>query len=352
MAREEALKVLHNGTVIPAMPLVLDENRQFDEQGQRVLVRYYLDAGAGGIAMAVHTTQFEIRDPEVNLYEKVIEVVVDEIDKFEKKTGKAIVRIAGVCGEIEQAVREAELSKKYGCDAVLLSPGGLNHKSEDYMVERTEKVASVMPVVGFYLQPSVGGRAFTPNYWERVCEVKNVVAIKAAPFNRYLTHDVVRAAALSSRADEIALYTGNDDNIVIDLVTNYTFEKDGKTYKKDFVGGLLGHWSVWLNTVVKYFNTIKEAKAKGEITPEILALANAVTDANAAFFDTANNFAGCIAGLHEVLRRQGLMKGIWCLNPNETVSPGQIEEIDRVYKMYPELNDDEFVKANLENWKY
>ena len=351
MIRGEALEILRKGTVIPAMPLVLDENRKFDEEGQRVLARYYLNAGVGGIAMAVHTTQFEIRDPQINLYEKVIEVVVDEIDKFEKKTGKTIVRIAGVCGEIEQAVKETKLSQKYGCDAVLLSPGGLNEKTEEYMVERTEKVAKIMPIVGFYLQPSVGGRVFSYEYWEKVCEIKNVVAIKAAPFNRYLTQDVVRAAALSSRADEIALYTGNDDNIIIDLITTYSFKKDGKTYKKDFVGGLLGHWSVWANTVVKYFDILKEAKRTNNITPEILSLANAVTDANSAFFDTANNFSGCIAGLHEVLRRQGLMKGIWCLNPDETVSPGQIEEIDRVYKMYPELNDDDFVKENIDKWR-
>jgi len=348
---EDALKKLHMGTVIPAMPLVLDENRKFDEDGQRLLVRYYLSAGAGGIAMAVHTTQFEIRDPEINLYEKVLEVVTDEIDKFEKANNTVIVKISGVCGESAQAVSEAEISKKYGCDAVLLSPGGLRHLSEEEMVQRTKDVAAVMPVVGFYLQPSVGGRVFTYNYWEQVCAIENVVAIKAAPFNRYLTQDVVRAAALSERADDIALYTGNDDNIVIDLVTNYKFNVDGKVYEKSFVGGLLGHWSVWLNKVVEYFNMLQEAKKKGDITPEILELANAVTDANAAFFDTANNFAGCIAGLHEVLRRQGLMKGIWCLNPDETVSPGQIDEIDRVYKMYPHLADDDFIKENIDSWK-
>ena len=348
---EDALKKLHMGTVIPAMPLVLDENRRFDEEGQRLLVRYYLDAGVGGVAMAVHTTQFEIRDPKINLFEKVLDVVTDEISKFEAANNTVIVKIAGACGESAQAVKEAETAKKYGCDAVLLSPGGLKHLSEEDMVQRTKDVAAVMPVVGFYLQPSVGGRVFTYNYWEQICEIENVVAIKAAPFNRYLTLDVVRAAALSKRADEIALYTGNDDNIVIDLITNYKFEVDGKTYEKSFVGGLLGHWSVWIKKVVEYYNMLKDAKKSGNITPEILELANAVTDVNAVFFDTANNFAGCIAGLHEVLRRQGLMKGIWCLNPDETMSPGQNEEIDRVYRMYPELSDDDFVKANIEKWK-
>jgi len=346
----EALKLLQQGTVIPAMPLVLDENRQFDENGQRVLVRYYLDAGAGGIAMAVHTTQFEIRDPKIRLYEKVLETVCDEIDRYEKRTGKVIIKIAGVCGKIQQAVKESEFSKAIGCDAVLLSPGGLSQLTEEELIERTRVVADVMPVVGFYLQPSVGGRVFSYHYWEEICEIPGVVAIKAAPFNRYLTQDVVRAAALSTRAQEIALYTGNDDNIVIDLITDYHFEKDGKTYRKSFVGGLLGHWSVWVHTVVSYFNMLQNAKKTGAITPEILSLANKVTDANAAFFDTANQFAGCIAGLHEVLRRQGLMKGIWCLNPAETLSAGQSEEIDRVYEMYPELNDDAFVKENLEKW--
>ena len=348
---ERALRNLHRGTVIPAMPLVLDENRSFDPKGQRTLVRYYLDAGAGGIAMAVHTTQFEIRDPEINLFERVLEAVTREIDAYEKAADTVVIKISGACGETEQAVREARLAKAYGCDAVLLSPGGLGHRSEEELVMRTRAVADILPVIGFYLQPSVGGRVFTYQYWEQICEIPGVTAIKTAPFDRYLTQDVVRAAALSSRADEIAMYTGNDDNIVIDLLTEYAFQKNGITCRKSFAGGLLGHWSVWTAAAVRIFNSLQEAKKNGSITPEILALANQVTDANAAFFDTAHNFAGCIAGLHEVLRRQGLMRGIWCLNPEETLSPGQAEEIDRVYAMYPDLNDDAFVRKNLKRWQ-
>ncbi|MBQ8720276.1 MAG: dihydrodipicolinate synthase family protein [Clostridia bacterium] len=351
MTRQEiALQKLHTGTVIPANPLALDENRSFDERRQRAVVRYYLDAGVGGLAVAVHTTQFEIRDPKHNLLERVLRVAKDEADKFEKRTGEVVVMVAGACGPTAQAVKEAALAKSLGYDAVLLSPGGLNHLTEDEMVERTRAVAAIIPVIGFYLQVAVGGRAFSYNYWERVCDIDNVVAIKAAPFNRYYTLDVVRAAALSRRADEIALYTGNDDNIVHDLISSYKFTKDGKTYEKRFVGGLLGHWSVWTKTAVELFERCKDIKNSSSVPYEILTLANEVTDTNAAFFDTANGFAGCIAGLHEVLRRQGLFRGTWCLNPDEKMSDGQLEEIDRVYKAYPHLNDDEFVKANLEKW--
>jgi len=351
MTRHElALKKLHEGTVIPANPLALNAKREFDERRQKAIVRYYLDAGVGGLAVAVHTTQFEIRDPKYNLLERVLKLAIEEASAYEKKTGKTIVMVAGACGKKEQAVREAELAKSLGYDAVLLSPGGLNALSEDEMVERTEAVAKVLPVIGFYLQPSVGGRVFTYNYWERICAIPNVVAIKAAPFNRYCTLDVARAAATSKRADEIALYTGNDDNIVIDLITNYSFNVDGKTYEKRFVGGLLGHWSVWTKTAVEMFEKLREVRTRDAIPAEVIKLANEVTDTNAVFFDTANGFKGCIAGLHEVLRRQGLFEGIWCLNPEETMSPGQSEEIDRIYKMYPHLSDDDFVKANLDKW--
>jgi len=346
----EALRILREGTVIPANPLALDKNRKYDEKRQRAITRYYMDAGSGGIAVAVHTTQFEIRDEKYNLFETVIKTVSEEIDDYEKKNNKVIVKVCGVCGKTEQAVREAQLAKEYGYDAVLLSPGGLNDFSEDYMIQRTKAVAEVMPVIGFYLQRAVGGRRFSYDYWKKICEIKNVVAIKSAPFDRYCTLDLVRAAALSSRSDEIALYTGNDDNIVIDLVSGYKFTVDGKVYKKKFVGGLLGHWSVWTKKAVELFESLKEASESGSISTEILERANEVTDTNAAFFDAANGFTGCIAGLHEVLKRQGLFEGIWCLNPDEKMSLGQIEEIDRVYKMYPHLNDDDFVKENLERW--
>jgi len=340
---EKALAILKAGTVIPATPLALDENRQFDEKQQRFLTRYYLEAGSGGIATAVHSTQFEIRDPEVNLFETVIATVSDEIDRYEAETGKTIVKICGVCGKVEQALSEVAIAKKYGYDAVLLSPGGLKDLTEDEMIERTRKVAAEMPVIGFYLQPSVGGRLFSYSYWEQLCEIPNVVAIKCAPFNRYLTNDVVRACALSSRCDEITLYTGNDDNIVVDLLTDYKFTKNGKTVTKRFMGGLLGHWCVWTQKVVEMFPKLQGQKA----TPELLTLAAEITDANGVVFDFANGFAGCIPGIHEILRRQGLLKGIWCLNPNEVLSPGQAEEIDRIYEMYPHLTDDEFVKEYI-----
>lgn len=348
---EIALKKLHEGTVIPATPLVLTEDRKLDEKGQRLLMNYYLHCGVGGIATAVHTTQFEIRRPEIALFEPVLRMVSSEIDKFEKENNTVIVKVAGVCGPIDQAVAEAELAKKYGYDAVLLSPGGLNHLSEDAMIERTQAVAAVIPVIGFYLQTAVGGRVFSYNYWERVCATPNVVAIKCASFNRYTTLDVVRAAALSDRSEEITLYTGNDDNIVIDLLTKYKFDKNGVTVEKAFQGGLLGHWSVWTHNVVDMFRMLRAAKEQEQIPAELLSLAAAVTDANSAFFDTAHAFSGCIAGLHEVLRRQGLMQNILCLNPAETLSPGQTEEIDRVYRAYPSLNDDAFIKENLESWK-
>ena len=277
----------------------------------------------------------------------MLTIAKEEADAFEKRSGKTVVTVAGVCGKTEQALAEAALAKDLGYDAVLLSPGGLNALSEDEMVARTEAVAKIMPVIGFYLQPAVGGRVFTYRYWERICAIPNVVAIKAAPFNRYLTLDVVRAAALSERSDEIALYTGNDDNIVLDLIAKYKFVKDGESYEKSFVGGLLGHWSVWTKRAVEIFERCKKAKALDRVPDDIFVLANEVTDTNAAFFDTANGFKGCIAGLHEVLRRQGLFRGTWCLNPDEKMSEGQLEEIERVYKAYPHLNDDAFVKDNL-----
>ncbi|MBQ2933892.1 MAG: dihydrodipicolinate synthase family protein [Clostridia bacterium] len=347
----KALEILKAGTVIPATPLALDENRNFDEYSQRLLMKYYLNCGVGGIATAVHSTQFEIRDPEVNLFEPILKLVSDEITDYENKTGRVIVKVAGVCGKAEQAVKEAELAKKYGYDAVLLSPGGLNALSEEELIERTKAVAAVMPVIGFYLQTAVGGRQFSFNYWQQICEIPNVVAIKAAPFNRYMSLDVARAAALSSRSDEITLYTGNDDNIVIDLLTTYKFDINGKHYEKGFEGGLLGHWSVWTKRAVELFELCKQEKKKSSISAEMLSLANAVTDTNAVLFDGANKFAGCIPGLHYVLKKQGLMKSLNCINPDEKLSPGQVQEFERIYSMYPHLFDDDFVKENIDTWK-
>lgn len=348
---EKALEILKHGTVIPATPLALTKGRQFDEKGQRLLIRYYLNAGSGGIATAVHTTQFEIRLPQYDLFERVLQTVVEEIESFEKANNTVMIRVAGVCGELAQAVSEAYTAKALGYDAVLLSPGGLNHLTEEELLLRTEAVADILPVIGFYLQPAVGGRQLSYSYWQRLCEIKQVAAIKCASFNRYTTLDVMRAAAFSSRADELTLYTGNDDNIVIDLLTTYSFTENGVTRTAEFSGGLLGHWSVWTKKAVELFEELKEAKSTGRISAKLLTAAAQITDINGVFFDTANSFKGCIAGLHEVLHRQGLMKGIWCLNPEETLSPGQMEEIDRIYAMYPQWSDDEFVREHLEEWK-
>lgn len=342
--KEAALKQFAMGTVIPATPLVLDANRKFDPSGQKRLNGYYLEAGAGGIATAVHSTQFEIRNPEFGLFETVIGTVAESIDAFEARKGRTVIRVAGVCGRTEQAVKEAGLARKYGYDAVLLSPGGLNVESEEYLVERTRAVAEVLPVIGFYLQTAVGGRRLSYDYWLQVCNTPGVIGVKVAAFNRYATVDVMRAAAFSDRAGEITLYTGNDDNIISDLTSVFTFRgADGTERTVRFAGGLLGHWSVWTHRVVEMFKQIKE----NPDDPAWRTLAAQVTDANGAIFDVANGFTGCISGIHEILHRQGLMPYIHCLCDHEHLSPGQSAEIDRVLAMYPHLTDDEFVKEYL-----
>ncbi len=344
--REEARKLLHRGAFIPAMPLVLDRNRRFDERGQRRLVRYYLESGAEGIAAGVHSTQFGIRDPRVRLFEPVLRCVREEIGTFRTRTGREVLAIAGACGETEQSVREAELAMDWGYDAVLLSPGGLREKSESYLVERHRETAKAAPVIGFYLQPAVGGRLFSYDYWRSVCAIEGVEAVKCAAFNRYCTGDVARAIAESGR--EIALYTGNDDNIIIDLLTVYRVPVNGKEIRVPTVGGLLGHWGAWTHRAVELFRELKSLPQDAPVPASWLDLAARVTDANGAFFDARNQFRGCIAGIHEVLRRQGLMDGVWLLDESEGLSPGQKEEIDRVYRMYPELNDDVFAAEFLQ----
>lgn len=347
---ERALQILHEGTVIPAIPLVLDANRTLDAAGQRRLIRYYLNAGVGGLAVAVHTTQFAIRDPKVNLFEPVLKLAAEEIDAFERRTGKVIVRVAGACGETEQACAEAEIARALGFDAVLLSPGGLAHRTEEELLERTRQVAAHMPVIGFYLQTACGGRRLSFDYWRSVADTPNVVAIKCASFNRYQTIDLVRGVACSSRRDQVALYTGNDDNIVADLLTPYRFTVNGEPVELRFVGGLLGHWSVWTHSVVKLYNELRPYRDGRPIPAELLARGIAITDSNGVFFDAAHQFAGCIPGVHEVLRRQGMMPGIWCLDPEETLREGQAQEIDRIYEMYPDLNDDAFIREHLKDW--
>lgn len=338
------------GTVIPALPLALDEFRVFDEENQRLLTNYYIQSGAGGLAVAVHSTQFEIRLPEHNLFEKVLQVTANVID--EANLDRPFVKIAGVCGPVEQAVREAQVAADLGYDMGLLSMGGLQDLTEEQILKRTEEVAKIIPVFGFYLQPSVGGRVFSYDFWSKFVEIDNVEAIKCASFNRYQTLDVVRAIAYSSRREQIALYTGNDDNIVQDLLSIYRFNVDGKDVEVEFKGGLLGHWAVWTNKAVELLNNVKDYKKNPSYAKwrDLQILSNQTTDVNAALFDVAHDFHGCIPGIHEVLRRQGLMKGTWCLNPNEVLSEGQYDEISRVYAAYPELNDDKFVKKFLSGY--
>ena len=348
--RKQAGDILKRGAVIPAVPLALDAGRRFDGKRQRALIKYYLSAGAEGIAVAVHSTQFEIRLPEVNLFHTVVKTVLYEAALFEARHDRVIIKIVGVCGRAEQAVAEANFAHETGADAVLLSPGGLADLSEADMLERTRLVAAILPVVGFYLQPAVGGRVFSADYWRRLADISGVAAIKCAPFNRYQTLELVRGVALSERRDEIALYTGNDDNILLDLITAYEVDVGGRKVEKRFVGGLLGHWAVWTKSTVDLFKQLREYQDGRDIPAELLTLNAKITDANAAFFDAANNYAGCIPGIHEVLRRQGLLEGTWCINPGEVLSPGQAEQIDRVYREYPELNDDDFVRANLGGW--
>lgn len=343
----ELLEHLHSGTVIPAHPLALKANLSLDEKRQRRLTRYYMAAGAGGIAVGVHTTQFEIRKPEINLFETVLKLASDEVEKA--KLTRPFLKIAGICGPTTQAINEAKIAVKHSYHLGLLSMGGLPEYSETELIERTKEIAEIIPVFGFYLQPSVGGRVFTYHFWEEFVKIPNVMAIKVAAFNRYQTLDVVRAVCNSGRANEIALYTGNDDNIVADLLTNYKFLVNGKIIEKRFVGGLLGHWAVWTKSAVTLLQNIKNCMSNNYVEADKLLTKNIeITDSNAAFFDAANGFKGCIAGIHQVLYRQGLLNGIFCLDKNETLSEGQNAEIERVYKAYPEQNDDDFVKEFLE----
>lgn len=343
----EKAKALAEGLVIPAHPLALDADRKLDERRQRALTRYYASSGAGGIAVGVHSTQFEIRDKGIDLYEPVLRLAAEEVERA--KLDRPFIMVAGVCGPTKQAVDEAHIARNLGYDAALLSMGGLSDLSEEDILKRTEQIAAIMPVIGFYLQPSVGGKIFSFDFWRQFAEIPNIVAIKMAPFNRYQTIDVVRAVCYSSRRDDISLYTGNDDNIIIDLLTTYRFYVDGQIVEKPIIGGLLGHWAVWTSKAVELLKEIKQVRG-GAIAPEWLIRNVEVTDSNAAFFDPVHQFHGCIPGIHEVLRRQGLLEGIWCLNPNETLSPGQSAEIDRVYRDYPHLNDDDFVKEHLNDW--
>ncbi len=329
--------LLREGVVIPAHPLALTAERKLDERRQRALTRYYLSAGAGGLAVGVHTTQFAIR--EAGLLEPVLALAAEE----ERRHEPLVLKIAGVCGPTKQAAAEAALARDLGYDIGLLSLAALKDEGEDAWIAHAKAVGETIPLFGFYLQPAAGGRVLPYSFWRRFAELPSVVGVKVAPFNRYQTLDVLRAVAESGRADEIALYTGNDDHLLLDLLTEVRFGKK----RLRMVGGLLGHWSVWTRKAVELLAEVRRA---GGPTPELLTRAAEITDSNAALFDAANGFRGCIAGLHEILRRQGLLEGIWCLDPREGLSEGQKEEIDRVTRAYPHLRDDDFVEKYRDLW--
>jgi len=340
---------LQRGVAIPAHPLALDEAGRLDERRQRALTRYYVAAGAGGLAVGVHTTQFAIREPRVGLFAPVLSLAREEMDRAEAAGAGPFIRIGGICGRTEQALGEAELLSSLGYHAGLLSLAALADASDAELISHCETVSRRIPIIGFYLQPSVGGRPLGHAFWRRFAEIDRVAAIKIAPFSRYGTLDVVRAVIEAGR-DDVALYTGNDDAIVSDLLTPFQFMQGARPVQRRIVGGLLGHWAVWTRPAVSLLEQCHAAVADGHAPAALLRTGAEVTDANAAFFDATNGFAGCIAGIHEVLRRQGLLTTIRCLDPRETLSAGQAGEIDRVLAAYPHLSDDEFVLAHLEQW--
>ena len=338
-------EILNRGVVIPACPLALDPARRFDEGSQRRLIRYYSAAGAGGVAVGVHTTQFAIREPEHDLFEKVLTVAADELTCLDGGRAEPMLRVGGICGRTDQAVAEARLLGGLGYHAGLLGLGAMQDATEDELITHCRAVANEIPVFGFYLHAAVGGRVLPYSFWRRFVEIDRVVAIKIAAFNRYQTLDVVRALAESGRED-IALYTGNDDNIVMDLLTPYRFRAGGRLVERRFAGGLLGHWAVWTSRAVELLRRCQDLVSSGDAVPvEMLRLANEVTDCNAVLFDAANEFRGCIPGVNEILKRQGLLRSPLCLDPGEVLSPGQSGEIDRICAAYPHLTDDAFVAA-------
>lgn len=342
-----ARQLLQRGLAIPAHPLALDAQRQLDERRQRALTRYYLDAGAGGLAVGVHTTQFAIR--ERGLYAPVLRLAAETARDW-MGSQRELALVAGLCGPTAQALAEARLARDLGYHAGLLSLAALSDRSEDELIAHCQAVAAELPLVGFYLQPAVGGRVLSAGFWARFAAIEQVVAIKVAPFHRYRTLDVVRGLVAARAEERVALYTGNDDHIVLDLLTPFTVMRDGAPVTVRFHGGLLGHWSVWTQKAVQLLQRCQATVAAGAVPAELLALDSRVTDCNSAFFDVANDFRGCIAGCHEILRRQGLLEGIWCLDPQEGLSPGQADALDRVCREHADLSDDEFVAANRDRW--
>lgn len=340
---------LRSGVAIPAHPLALTAARKLDERRQRALTRYYLDAGAGGIAVGVHTTQFAIRETNHGLLRPVLELAASTAREQLRSHTRPFVLVAGLCGSTSQAVAEAEMALTYGYDVGLLSLGALRDATSDQLLAHCRAIADVIPLFGFYLQPEVGGRVLEYSFWREFAEIPNVWAVKVAPFDRYRTIDVVRAFGEAGRED-VALYTGNDDSIIVDLLTPFPVTVGGEMKIRWIDGGLLGQWAVWTRGAVDLLRRAKAARAGGMVETDLLREAAALTDANGAIFDAVNGYAGCIAGIHEVLRRQGLLAGVWCLDPREALSPGQADEIERVSRTYPFLNDDDFVAERLDSW--
>jgi hypothetical protein len=346
---KDSLAVLRRGAVIPAHLLALDAQRRLDRTRQRAMTRYYLDAGAGGVAVGVHSTQFAIRD--VGLYEPVLELAMQAAQEWEPLGGRRpLFMVAGLAGRTAQAAREARIARGLGYHAGLLSLAALKGASEDELVAHCRAVAEEIPVVGFYLQPAVGGIHLPMGFWQRFAQIDNVIAIKMAPFHRYRTLDVIRGVIAAGAEDRVTLYTGNDDHIVLDLLAPFSFMREGQPVTVRIRGGLLGHWSVWTRAAVQLLERIHAAVDAGQVPLELMALDSQVTDCNAALFDVAHDFHGCIAGCHEILRRQGLLQGTWCLDPAEGLSPGQAAELARVQKDYPHLTDDSFVAQHRERW--
>lgn len=347
MPKPEILSLIRKGVVIPATPLALTNDRKHDERRQRALYRYYVDAGSGGVAVAVHSTQFEIREPQHNLFKPVLEIGAEELTRPDRP----IIKIAGVCGNTPQAIKEAELAASLGYDCALLSLAALKESTEEELIAHSREVSQIIPIIGFYLQPAVGGRVFPYSFWRKFAEIENVVAIKMAPFNRYQTIDVVRAVADAGREEAITLYTGNDDNIIADLLSPYAVKTESGVKTLRIKGGLLGQFCVWTQKAVELLEEIHALVDSGSDIPvEMLRKNIELTDANGVVFDAAHKFAGCIPGIHEVLRRQGLLENIHCLNPHEVLSPGQAEELTRIQRSYPWMQDDDFVAANLDKW--
>ncbi len=342
---KSSLAILRQGAVIPAHPLALDDARALDRRRQRALTRYYLDAGAGGLAVGVHTTQFPIR--EAGLYEPVLRLAAETAAE---RTDRPLVMIAGLCGKTAQARHEAATARELGYHAGLLSMAALSGASEVDLIAHSATIAKEIPLVGFYLQTAVGGRTLSSDFWRRFAAIENVIAIKIAPFSRYRTIDVVRGVVEAGAEERVTLYTGNDDHILLDLLTPYRLYRGQEEVTLRIAGGLLGQWSVWTKAAVEMLQQAKAASAAKTLSSDFLSLDVQLTDANGALFDVRNDFAGCIAGCHEVLRRQGLLENMVLLDPEEGLGPGQAAEIDRVLRSYPHLTDDAFVAANLDRW--